>query len=47
LKIVPTQPNTNRILAVMCDMQIPLTFSLEDCCLIIEIIDAVAKEVFK
>lgn len=42
---LPTLPNTNRILAVMCDMRIPLTFSLEDCRLIIEIIDAVAHEV--
>jgi len=44
---LPTLPNTNRILAVMCDMRIPLTFSLEDCGVIIEIIDAVAKEVLK
>ena len=44
---LPTLPNTNRILAVMCDMRIPLTFSLEDCDVIIEIINAIAKEVLK
>lgn len=42
---LPDLPNTNRVLAVMCDMRIPLTFSLEDCELICEIIEDVATEI--
>lgn len=42
---LPDLPNTKRILAVMCDMRIPLTFSHEDCYLIADIIKAVAQEV--
>ena len=42
---LPELPETNRILAVMCDMRIPLTFSLDDCRLIVEIIGDVAGEV--
>jgi len=44
---LPDLPNTNRILAVMCDMRIPLTFDLEDCATIAEIIDEVAKKVLQ
>jgi len=43
---LPDLPNTKRILAVMCDMRIPLTFSLEDCDLILEIISDMATELF-
>jgi len=42
---LPDLPNTRRILAVMCDMRIPLTFSLEDCDLIIDIIADTANEI--
>lgn len=42
---LPVLPNTDRVLAVMCDMRIPLTFSMEDCELISEIIAEVATEV--
>lgn len=43
---LPTLQNTNRILANMCDMRIPLTFSHDDCKLITEIIAEVAETVF-
>ncbi|MDY0223411.1 MAG: aminotransferase class I/II-fold pyridoxal phosphate-dependent enzyme [Desulfobacterium sp.] len=42
---LPDLPNTKRILAVMCDMRIPLTFSLEDCDTILNIIKQTAKTV--
>ncbi len=35
-----TLPNTDRVLARLCDMRLPLTFSLEDCALIGSIIAA-------
>lgn len=38
-------PATNRVLATMCDMRIPLTFSLDDCSSIVQIIREVADEV--
>jgi dTDP-4-amino-4,6-dideoxygalactose transaminase len=41
---LPHLPNTKRILAVMCDMRIPLTFSEEDCRHILEIIKAVSSK---
>ncbi len=44
---LPFLGNTQRILAVMCDMRIPLTFTLDDCKLIVEIIADVAKTVLK
>lgn len=44
---LPTLQNTNRILATMCDMRIPLTFSHDDCKLIAEIIGEVAEKIFK
>ncbi|OQY14719.1 MAG: aminotransferase [Desulfobacterium sp. 4572_20] len=44
---LPDLPNTNRVLSVMCDMRIPLTFALDDCVLIVEIIREVAGEVLK
>lgn len=44
---LPTLQNTNRILANMCDMRIPLTFSLDDCRLIAEIIGEVANQTFE
>ncbi len=44
---LPNLPNTNRVLAVMCDMRVPLTFDFEDCKLICEIIGEVAGVVLK
>ncbi|MBR9986604.1 MAG: hypothetical protein KFF68_11890 [Desulfosarcina sp.] len=44
---LPDLKNTKRILAVMCDMRIPLTFTLDDCRLIIEIIKDVSAKVLK
>jgi dTDP-4-amino-4,6-dideoxygalactose transaminase len=44
---LPHLPNTNRVLAVMCDMRIPLTFDQEDCTLICEIIEEIAAIVLK
>jgi len=44
---LPDLDNTQRILAVMCDMRIPLTFTLDDCKLIVETIADVAKTVLK
>ena len=42
---LPRLENTLRILAVMCDMRIPLTFTKDDCRLILQIIGDVAKNV--
>jgi len=42
---LPTLPNTDRILATMCDMRIPLTFSEEDCHTIVDIINSVTQVV--
>jgi dTDP-4-amino-4,6-dideoxygalactose transaminase len=44
---LPHLANTKRILAVMCDMRIPLTFTLDDCRLILEIIADVSAKVLK
>ncbi len=44
---LPYLANTKRILAVMCDMRIPLTFSEQDCRLILEIIQDVSATVLK
>ena len=44
---LPDLANTKRILAVMCDMRIPLTFTLDACRLILEIIRDVAAKVLK
>ena len=44
---LPHLANTKRILAVMCDMRIPLTFTLDDCRLILEIIADVSGKVLK
>ncbi len=44
---LPTLANTKRILAVMCDMRIPLTFTEDDCKLILKIIEQVAKNLLK
>jgi dTDP-4-amino-4,6-dideoxygalactose transaminase len=41
---LPNLPDTNRVLARMCDMRIPLTFTLDDCRLIADILRDVAKE---
>ncbi len=41
---LPDLANTQRILATMCDMRIPLTFTMEDCNLILEIIKDVANK---
>lgn len=45
LKKIPDLPNTNRILATMCDMRIPLTFSTDDCRNIVEIIEETASKI--
>jgi hypothetical protein len=42
---LPELPNTDRILAGMCDMRIPLTFDLADCESIAQIIADVAASV--
>lgn len=42
---LPSLPNTDRILSTMCDMRIPLTFSEEDCEIIIDIIKGAAHTV--
>lgn len=44
---IPNLPKTNLILSRMCDMRIPLTFDMEDCKKISEIIADVADEVLK
>ncbi|VFQ46060.1 DegT/DnrJ/EryC1/StrS family aminotransferase [Desulfoluna butyratoxydans] len=41
---LPELKETNRVLAVMCDMRVPLTFDLDDCRLIVEILRDVAEE---
>lgn len=43
---LPTLEKTNNVLAKMCDMRIPLTFSHDDCALIAEIIKEVAEKIF-
>jgi len=47
LNNLPHLANTKRILAVMCDMRIPLTFTAEDCQHILEIIKAVSANILK
>ncbi len=47
LNKIPVLRNTDRILATMCDMRIPLTFSLKDCELIGDIITEVSNELFQ
>jgi dTDP-4-amino-4,6-dideoxygalactose transaminase len=44
---LPHLANTKRILAVMCDMRIPLTFSEDDCRLILKIISDVSANILK
>jgi dTDP-4-amino-4,6-dideoxygalactose transaminase len=44
---LPDLPETNRVLATMCDMRVPLTFTLEDCATIVEIIRDVAAQILK
>ncbi len=44
---LPHLANTKRILAVMCDMRIPLTFTDDDCRLIVEIIRDVSASVLQ
>ena len=44
---LPNLANTKRILAVMCDMRIPLTFSEDDCRLILKIISDVSTNILK
>lgn len=43
---LPELPNTNRILATMFDIRVPLTFSKDDCVLITDIIHEVYEEIF-
>ena len=47
LEDLPKLTKTDRTLATMCDMRIPLTFDLEDCEKIAEIIGDVAGELFQ
>lgn len=42
---LPRLEKTNRILATLCDMRIPLTFELEDCSAIAEIIADVLRDI--
>ena len=42
---LPTLDNTQKILSALLDMRIPLTFDLEDCALIAEIIVTVVDQV--
>ena len=42
-KNLPELPNTKKVLATMCDMRLPLTFTTEDCSLLAEIIADVMK----
>ncbi|MDP5254700.1 MULTISPECIES: DegT/DnrJ/EryC1/StrS aminotransferase family protein [unclassified Vibrio] len=44
MEATPELPNTKKVLATLCDMRIPLTFSLEDCQTIGEILKAIASE---
>ncbi|MCW7752868.1 aminotransferase class I/II-fold pyridoxal phosphate-dependent enzyme [Desulfobotulus sp. H1] len=44
---LPDLPNTNRILKRMCDMRIPLTFTLDDCRVIAEILRDVATDILQ
>jgi len=44
---LPVLANTNRILATMCDMRIPLTFNEKDCELLLVIIREVAQTILK
>lgn len=44
---LPHLPNTLRVLSVMCDMRIPLTFTADDCRTIIEVIREVSAKVLK
>jgi dTDP-4-amino-4,6-dideoxygalactose transaminase len=43
---LPDLPRSNRVLAKLCDMRIPLTFELEDCSRIADIIGETAEEIF-
>ncbi len=43
----PDLPKTRHILRTLCDMRIPLTFSLEDCELIAEIISQTARDIIE
>ena len=43
---LPDLPRSNRVLAKLCDMRIPLTFELQDCSRIADIIAETAQEVF-
>jgi dTDP-4-amino-4,6-dideoxygalactose transaminase len=43
---IPELPATRKILDFMCDFRIPLTFSIEDCRTIAEVIRQVAEELF-
>ncbi len=41
----PDLPKTKQVLKTLCDMRIPLTFSLEDCAAIADIIEDCAKQI--
>ena len=44
---LPDLKNTKKVLATMCDMRLPLTFTTEDCDLIVAIIREVLAELQK
>lgn len=46
IKDIPELPVTRRVLDCMCDFRIPLTFSIDDCQIIAEVIRQVAAEAF-
>ena len=41
---LPDLPKTKKVLATMCDMRLPLTFTKDDCTLIVEIISEVVRD---
>lgn len=47
IRNIPELPVTKRVLDCMCDFRIPLTFSIDDCQMIAEIIREVAAETFR
>ena len=47
MRDAPSLPQTDRVLAGLLDMRLPLTFSLDDCALIARIIRAEVSVVFQ
>ena len=44
---LPELPNTKKVLATMCDMRLPLTFTIEDCDIIVAVIRDVLADILK